>query len=258
MKPNLTLPGRKSYFGGKGAPGVAHAIINQIPLHNSFISGFLGHCAIMRYKHPAKHNYGIDANPKVCALWEKAQPKFHLKIRNYNFLTAYESWMYGSSTFLYLDPPYPHDTRRSAHRYEHELTDDQHEKLLNRIKQLDCMVAISTYDNPLYQEKLSRWRKIQFKSMTRSGEQATETLYMNYPEPKPIELHDARFFGQNFREREKSKRRLDSLIRKIERLEPAEAARLVELINEQFPNLASSDKSAMAAGRFCSLEMPRL
>lgn len=43
--PYVDVPDIDTYFGGKGGSGVYQAIINQIPPHNSFVSGFLGHCA---------------------------------------------------------------------------------------------------------------------------------------------------------------------------------------------------------------------
>jgi hypothetical protein len=144
-------------------------------------------------------------------------------------------------TFLYIDPPYPIFTRRSKHRYQFELTDLEHSALLQKLLSLPpCMVAVSTYDNPIYSEALAGWRKIHFQAQTRGGKPATETLYMNYPEPSPMELHDPRFSGDNYRQREKEKRRLNTIGRKIERLEESEAAKLVELIGRRFPHLVAS------------------
>jgi site-specific DNA-adenine methylase len=239
MKPHIQLP---PYFGGKAASGVPHAIINQIPRHDTFISAFLGHCAILRHKRPAERNIGFEINPDVCAVWQKALAGASLKlaILQRDFLTVepLDLWLNSPhGTFVYADPPYPLATRRSRHRYPHELTDDQHEQLLANLDSMPCMVAISTYDNPLYAARLADWRKITFQSTTRGNTPATETLYMNYPEPSPLDLHDPRFVGADFRQREKSKRRIETLERKIARLSPDETARLAERLKTRFPEL---------------------
>lgn len=236
MKPALHLP---TYLGGKAASGVPHSIINQIPAHDTFVSGFLGHCAPTRFKLPAQRTIGIDKDPKVIRRWRKLDlDSLNMEAKHADF---FEHWQYlplgNENTFLYLDPPYPHETRRSAHRYDYELHAFDHSILLQLIKKFNCMVMISTYDNNFYQTELASWRKVQFQSQTRGGTPATETLYMNYPEPSPDQLHDPRFLGGGFRQREKSKRRIQTIISKIERLTDAEKAILALELTEKFPDL---------------------
>ncbi|HFA48087.1 MAG TPA: DNA adenine methylase [Bacteroidetes bacterium] len=241
MKPILHLP---SYLGGKAASGVPHAIINQIPFHETFVSGFLGHCAITRFKLPAKRTIGIDNDADVVKRWRKLNTALlNLEVRNRNFFDDYIYLPTGNpKTFIYLDPPYPHETRRSGHRYTYELAAFDHAILLQTIKSFNCMVMISTYDNNLYQMELADWRKTQFQSQTRGGTPATETLYMNYPEPAPAELHDPRFIGTDYRQREKSKRRIQTILRKIERLTDEEKALLANSLNIDPNSLRASQK----------------
>lgn len=52
-------------------------------------------------------------------------------------------------TLFYLDPPYTHDTR--APRYAVEFSQEQHERLIERLLTLDAMVVLSGYGNPLYE-----------------------------------------------------------------------------------------------------------
>jgi hypothetical protein len=66
-------------------------------------------------------------------------------------------------------------------------------------------VALSSYNNSLYSEALEGWRKIEFKSQTRHGS-ATEVLFMNYPEPEA--LHDYSYLGNDYRERERIRRKI--------------------------------------------------
>jgi hypothetical protein len=66
-------------------------------------------------------------------------------------------------------------------------------------------VVISGYWSSLYATMLEDWNKASFQTMTRGGRPATEWLWFNFP--RPVELHDYRFLGQNFRERERIKRK---------------------------------------------------
>ena len=239
MIPFIELP-QKTILGGKGASGVRHQIINQFPKHHKYIEGFLGLGRVMCWKKPAKQNFGIEIDSDIIYNWQDA--KFstkkislnNLSILNNSFfdLSLYDLYMM-EDTLLYLDPPYPLGSRSSSSFYTYELTDRQDKQLLDIIKKLTCMVAISTYDNSLYKKALKGWRKIQFKAQTR-GSTKIETLYMNYPTPPPNKLHDTRFVGSNKRQREKTKRRLETIKGKIRRLEDFEVARLVSELKKEF------------------------
>jgi hypothetical protein len=60
---------------------------------------------------------------------------------------------------------------------------------------------------------------------------------MNYPKPEPLNLHDTRFVGSDFRAREKSKRRIKTLMGKIEQLTPNEKAIFATEFEDTFPEL---------------------
>jgi len=84
------------------------------------------------------------------------------------------------------------------------MTDRDHEELLTAIRflRVDCLV--SAYPNERYAQQLSHWNRTEFQSQTRHGA-ATEWLFYNYPAPQV--LHDARFAGDDYREREYIKRK---------------------------------------------------
>jgi DNA adenine methylase len=108
---------------------------------------------------------------------------------------------------VYADPPYLFSTRASKDRlyaYEFGAAED-HIRLLYILRALPCMVILSGYDSPLYRQVLSSWRVASFPAQTRSHRTAMEYVWMNYPEP--VVLHDYRYLGENFREREKINRR---------------------------------------------------
>lgn len=248
MKPTFPITG--SYFGGKGAAGVVHRIINQIPYHQTFVSGFLGKCAIMKWKRPAARMIGFDLDAAVIAEWREAAG-VEIKLFRADFIAFWPEELLYQDTFLYLDPPYLLSTRTSGPQYKHELTEADHRVLLTKAKKLPCMVAISCYDSDLYRQELAGWRKIQFPSQTRKGTRL-ETLYMNYPEPTPNQLHDPRFLGSGFRAREKGKRRIETVKNKITRLTLEEKARLLEWLD----NLVTSQKTAILPATSQKAAMP--
>ena len=133
-------------------------------------------------------------------------------------------------TFIYLDPPYLLSTRRSGPIYEHELTEADHLKLLRMIKKLDCMVMISGYQSPMYARELSGWYRQSYLSQTRGGFSALEILWMNYP--PPTALHDYAFLGEDYRERERIKRKIKRWADRLKSLPPLERAAILEALNE--------------------------
>lgn len=83
----------------------------------------------------------------------------------------------------YFDPPYMPVTRgASSNRrgYRHNFTQEQHEILLTKIKSLKGSVLISGYDNELYNNHLSVWKKETKKTICDSRSQRVECLWMNY------------------------------------------------------------------------------
>ena len=62
-------------------------------------------------------------------------------------------------TFFYLDPPYVFSTRSSG-GYEHELSDDQHRRLVELLLKVKAKVMLSGYANPIYAELEARgWHR---------------------------------------------------------------------------------------------------
>jgi hypothetical protein len=81
--------------------------------------------------------------------------------------------------------------------------------------------------------------------MTRGGRTATEWLWYNYPEP--VALHDYGFLGENFRERERIKRKKQRWTDRLRTMPILERRALLAAIGEAWPDRAPS-KMAMAAG----------
>jgi len=214
-----------TYPGGKNGSGVFQQIINQIPPHEIYIVPFLGRDAVLLHKKPAAASIGIDIDEDVIQWWRDhiaAGGDGTITLIHGNAISYLRKLRCRRSTFVYCDPPFLFDVRSSKRKiYTHEFGDrGQHEKLLKVLQSLNCMVAISGYWSSLYESSLQGWRHISYNAVKRSGEVVREFLWMNYPEP--VELHDYRFLGQNFREREKiarQKKRWRRRLLKMSRLQ---------------------------------------
>jgi len=140
------------------------------------------------------------------------------------------SFSFQGDEFVYLDPPYLMSARRGQrdlYRYEFG-SRDEHLSLLSLICTLPCMVAISGYWSRLYHNMLDGWRVVTFQAHTRQG-MATEYLWMNYPEPTM--LHDYRYLGSNFRERERIKRKAKRWVKRFLELDSLERHAIISELN---------------------------
>lgn len=84
-------------------------------------------------------------------------------------------------TLLYADPPYVrttvHGTRRKL--YQHDMGDSDHEALLTALEAHPGPVMLSGYDNPLYTQRLTHWRKHTTQARAESNGARTECLWLN-------------------------------------------------------------------------------
>ena len=192
-----------NFAGGKG--GTYQKYINLMPPHDVYIESHLGGGAIMRYKKKATHNIGIEIDSEaIRALTSKHQIDFELI--HGDAITFLKEYPFTGKELIYCDPPYLRETRKKHYSiYKYEYSVAQHIELLNVIKSIPCMVMISGYESSLYMEFLSNWHAYSFQSTTHHG-MATEWIWMNYS--PPVQLHDYRYLGDNFREREKIKNKV--------------------------------------------------
>lgn len=210
-----------SCFGGKGGAGIYQRLINQIPPHEAYIEIFLGGGSIMKNKKPAFDNIGCDVDYRVRDEWDdwvneitdtEEQGRTVYTLDAMTFIKDYNLMLNDRRAFLYCDPPYIMETRKSGPQYRFEFSNDQHTELLKLLLSLKCMVMISGYRHEIYDDALSSWRRIDYKANTRHG-LVDESVWMNYPEP--TELHDYRYLGRDFREREKIQRQQKRWLKRL-------------------------------------------
>lgn len=90
------------------------------------------------------------------------------------------------TTLHFIDPPYVLSTRaiQNGNRgcYKHEMTDEDHVKLLKQIQQLEGYVVLSGYTSNIYNDYLSGWERYETLSRISAGRGTalrTECIWIN-------------------------------------------------------------------------------
>ena len=88
-------------------------------------------------------------------------------------------------TFFYLDPPYVLETRTGGKAYQHEMTNEDHERLVDVLLSIKGKAMLSGYDNDIY-AKLN-WERMEFPMHCRTPVQGEdvkitkiESVWINY------------------------------------------------------------------------------
>ena len=112
------------------------------------------------------------------------------------------------------------------------MTDHGHKEFLTAVRFLRVDCLISPYPNQRYTEQLSHWNRTEFQSMTRKGP-ATEWLFYNYP--TPTVLHDDSHSGENYRQREYTKRKAARWVARYKKMPSHEQQRILGQILQHTP-----------------------
>lgn len=199
-----------SYPGAKGQAGTFQRIIGQMPVHSVYVEPFFGSGQVFWRKRRAAVNVIVDQMP---GLLDRARREAGVIAMAGDALGILPGLALPADAVIYCDPPYLLETRQGRLYYEHELSNDQHRRLLALLQALPCRVLLSGYPSELYGAALQSWRCLSYRARTR-GKTVTECLWCNFPEP--VELADWRFAGRNFRERLSLKRLAARWLARIE------------------------------------------
>lgn len=217
-----------AYLGGKG--NCYSQIIGMMPSHRVYIETHLGGGAVMRAKRPAMRQIGVDIDEKVIEAWrQRAAPCELIQDDAVAFLARYS---FVGDEVVYCDPPYPLECRNERNRYRHEYNDDDHATLLDVLLSLKCRVLISGQPTALYNDRLAKWRCVSFNAAARRG-MRRELLWMNFAEPEF--LSDPLKSAGGFRERERIKRRLKTMQKKVDQMTGIERSLFFDWIAENYP-----------------------
>ena len=224
------------YVGGKNGAGVYQTIINRVPVHDLYVEAFAGSAAIYRKKAPAASSILVERDPgQVSRLAVLASASTTVVCADAVLhLEALVPAAMPARVFVYLDPPYVHAARRDLSLYRYEMTDEQHRHLVGSVlpalSDRGVRWMLSGYRNAIYAEASSShgWHEHDFQAMTRRGP-ATETLWMNY-DPARVAIAEPTFAGDNFRERERIKRKAARWAAKFHAMPPAEQAAVMAML----------------------------
>lgn len=70
----------------------------------------------------------------------------------------------GPKTLFFLDPPYLREIRTDYNNYAHEMSIEDHERLLGRIQHIEGCAVITSYPNELYDRRLQDWGSFDIQS----------------------------------------------------------------------------------------------
>lgn len=87
-----------------------------------------------------------------------------------------------SDTLFFMDPPYPHSTRKpdKLNTYAaYEMSDADHEELCQRCLEAKGYVILSSYPNDIYDGLLKGWEKVTSANRAQSHALRTEALYLS-------------------------------------------------------------------------------
>ena len=117
----------------------------------------------------------------VEGLPEIAQRLLRVQIENdeaINVIARYDS----AETLFYCDPPYPHGSRGDSNAYRYEMTDREHVKLAQVLRNVKGKVALSGYHCDLLDDLYSDWTVIEApaKKIHSVKTERTEVLWVNY------------------------------------------------------------------------------
>ena len=238
-----------NYNGGKSGNGTYQNIINHIPPHSIYVAPFAGHDGVFQKIRRAEISILNDKDSRVVERWKhasilkdcivcenfqqgnlfEAPEKPVVILRNQDYTGIIAKFKDTPDAFIYCDPPYKMDTRRSSKAiYLFDWKEDkEHLAFLECCSIATTSVMISAYECEMYNEVLHGWNRHKFPSMTRQGLRE-ETIYYNYP--KPEILHDFKYLGKNFRERERIKRKVLRFEKKINALPSIERAAILSNI----------------------------
>ena len=130
-----------------------------------------------------------DYLSKVDKLFEFHNRLSSVIIENRNIFDLIEKYD-DENVFFYLDPPYLKCTRTSSTNYECEMSDNDHEKFIDKLLSSKGKFLVSNYENKIYQRLLDNgWNLYKFHSKNSCSDRM-ECLYFNYNLDYDVDIFD--------------------------------------------------------------------
>jgi DNA adenine methylase len=134
---------------------------------------------------------GMNENVSAWLTAVDGLPEFHARLRRVEIrnqdAVKFIAELDSQDTCWFLDPPYVHETRTVTDSYEHEMTAEQHQTLLDRLGTIKGKFILSGYPSEMYAAAEAKygWRHIDVHidnkaSSAKTKEVKIERLWMNY------------------------------------------------------------------------------
>lgn len=227
-----------NYPGGKGGSGVYQKLINLIPPHDVYIEPFTGGGNIFERKSPAASSILVERDPAIAEIWaSRFDDDGRVTVINGDAVPYLKNYEWTGREFVYLDPPYVLSTRTKKSIYRFELSDADHLQILSTLAAMSAQgvkFMLSGYRNAMYDDaaRLNGWHRVDYQAMTRGGLR-TDSIWMNYEAPSTIA--DYAYAGQNFRERERIKRKVHRWVQRLQQLPAIERGALMKAMQDLEP-----------------------
>ena len=234
VKSDLLCNMESKYPGQKKIYGFYHKIINQIPKHKIYYELCAGMAEIAKLLIEKKSTASFFLNDPDKAVTDKLIYMVpEATILGYDAIKLLKKLKAADTkTFVFIDPPYLHSTRpNSTKLYNYEMSDSDHKQLLSSVLQLKCNTMIVHPVCELYDTYLKGWRKVIIK-VRYHNKTSVECLYMNYDVPEQLQV-DA-FLGTDCWDRQRIKRKANSLVQKLSALPELERNFVIKRVQEKF------------------------
>lgn len=96
---------------------------------------------------------------------------------------------------IYADPPYVRSTR-TQRQYRHEMTDEDHIRLLNLLNEHPGPVLLSGYPSRLYEDYIGHWKQFFAKAHAQGTAERTEVLWLNPEAARRLSRVNGKLFGK--------------------------------------------------------------
>jgi DNA adenine methylase len=139
----------------------------------------------LRGGQPGDLNAWINSIDNLYVKHEHMAVTPNLEVRNQHLFAILQEHASNPNAFVYIDPPYLHETRTSKKIYANEMTREEHETMLPMICAAKAKIMICGYHSELYDTTLAHWCNLDFEMANHSGQgkskkRRVETIWMNY------------------------------------------------------------------------------
>jgi len=209
-----------NYVGSKGGDGVFQRILNKIPDVEHMVFPFIGSGQIfIRIDHSRVNTIEInDCAGEVVDAWGNHDLPRNVLLSEEDFRSFILRDATPTKIFIYLDPPYLLSTRNNVKYYKHELTDQDHEELIQQIIDTKAMVLLSHPRCPMYERLLAHGFRIEEFTYRTRGATKQDAIWFNY-NPEEFTLNTYKYHGKDFTDRQRIKRQSINIYEKLNRLD---------------------------------------